>query len=590
MTTRRALLLGAPVLGLRGVAGDLQLMRASLQRRGFAVTEVPAATRGAISQALAHLAAEVERDDVVLVYFSGHGAQVELPGPAATRNGRAHARASFLVCADFEHTRVDDFRGFGCDELSDAIERLTSVTKNVSVVLDCCFAGVMVRGAGARAGVRHTRLTDVQQRAALAHLGAYARTSPHAEANPFAIRVLAAGAREPAYEIEHGSTHAGALTVALAGELARDEVERQTWAALGRVLAGRPELARQTSAIEGPQRRYVFSCEEHEQLGEVALVDGCPDRIAAGALMDVRVGDVYCAGERETAVRAVALVEATMREPLPARTRVQLVRCAQPRARVELCGIAPSSDLAAMLRASLTAGGMLALEGDALPLAGRVRLRDDAGQARLCLEADGLVLGCWPFDLRSRAHARRLVDHLAAQLRRLARARLLGMLPQGELDGGRITWGLVAQGRASELPMRGATLRADARIYVRIVGGAAARWGSVLYVGADATIEVLSRRQGGGIDLVATPDYQLGEHQGVELPAPRAREAASPRRASLVVVLSSEAIDLRSWEQRGVEDFVDAPRRPITPSRNVTLRRGQSDPRHRLERIDFELS
>jgi hypothetical protein len=112
----------------------------------------------------------------------------------------------------------------------------------------------------------------------------------------------------------------------------------------------------------------------------------------------------------------------------------------------------------------------------------------------------------------------------------------------------------------------------------------------VLYVGADATIEVLSRRQGGGIDLVATPDYQLGEHQGVELPAPRAREAASPRRASLVVVLSSEAIDLRSWEQRGVEDFVDAPRRPITPSRNVTLRRGQSDPRHRLERIDFELS
>jgi hypothetical protein len=57
---------------------------------------------------------------------------------------------------------------------------------------------------------------------------------------------------------------------------------------------------------------------------------------------------------------------------------------------------------------------------------------------------------------------------------------------------------------------------------------------------------------------------------------------------ALVVVLASDPLDLRGWEQRGVEDFVDMPRRVAGVGRNVVLRR-RPLAQHRIERFELEL-
>ncbi|MCX6593924.1 MAG: caspase family protein [Acidobacteria bacterium] len=104
-----------------------------------------------IRQALARLEAEATEDDLVLLYFSGHGSSPEMD-PAA-----AAARSGFILMHDTEVRDVlNTATAFPMDDLQRAISRFRA--KRVIAFLDTCYSGDASRsGARDLAGPRGSR-------------------------------------------------------------------------------------------------------------------------------------------------------------------------------------------------------------------------------------------------------------------------------------------------------------------------------------------------------------------------------------------------------------------------------------------------
>jgi hypothetical protein len=147
--TGRALLLGSATYGLTGVDHDVATMAALLHDRGFdAVTTVTGsdATRDGMRAALDRLCRDTGPGDAVVLYYSGHGSRLLRPDAVERRAQGREPYVQFLVPTDVDATTASDFRGLVGGELTAATRALTSTTRNVTVLLDCCHAGAMVRG------------------------------------------------------------------------------------------------------------------------------------------------------------------------------------------------------------------------------------------------------------------------------------------------------------------------------------------------------------------------------------------------------------------------------------------------------------
>lgn len=152
--TRHALLVGVgsypalPERRLHGPANDVKLMADSLLALGWQPAQLRVLaeqgdalpTRASILQALTRLADISRRGDWVLLYFSGHGAQVPAPGGGVdevflARDARAwNGREASLQGA------VRD------KELHQALQRIRAQGANVWAVFDTCHAADMLRG------------------------------------------------------------------------------------------------------------------------------------------------------------------------------------------------------------------------------------------------------------------------------------------------------------------------------------------------------------------------------------------------------------------------------------------------------------
>src|SRR5262245_19040106 len=115
--TRRALLIGSQIEGLGGVEADLGRMRSLLGDRRFVIDERVGdrATRAGILDGYDRLIAESGRDDVAVIYYSGHGS---LKGMVAQPDGARLAYGAhvpdtipFIVPTDYRQSTDDDFRG-----------------------------------------------------------------------------------------------------------------------------------------------------------------------------------------------------------------------------------------------------------------------------------------------------------------------------------------------------------------------------------------------------------------------------------------------------------------------------------------------
>lgn len=148
---KRALLIGpnySPSLPtfcgpLEGVQNDLELMEGMLQRNGFQpqdikVLEGDSATRDNILASLEELASIAEKRSVVIIYFSGHGYQLDdefdeglLPaGLTREMVDRFHIND---VCITGEHFKPH-------------LYQLIQKGCMVNTIFDCCFSGRLYRG------------------------------------------------------------------------------------------------------------------------------------------------------------------------------------------------------------------------------------------------------------------------------------------------------------------------------------------------------------------------------------------------------------------------------------------------------------
>ena len=135
-----ALLVGSPGTTLQGIDQDVREMAEMLQARGFVVDTRTGdrATRAGILAGYDALIDSARADEPAVFYYAGHGFYA-FPPTEPTKSWQG-------ICpTDFHHRTDDDFHGITAWELSLKQARLTARTRNVTTILDCCFASQMSR-------------------------------------------------------------------------------------------------------------------------------------------------------------------------------------------------------------------------------------------------------------------------------------------------------------------------------------------------------------------------------------------------------------------------------------------------------------
>ena len=156
--SRYAVFAGEERWQLAGPANDVQLMRALLERHGFAapamrvladgVPGAAAPTRAALLEALDALAARAAPGDQVVLYFAGHGAQ--MPADPQTAQGRAENDGlhEIFLPADTGRWNPVTRRVDGALADHELVERLDALTGRgafVFAVFDTCHSATSLR-------------------------------------------------------------------------------------------------------------------------------------------------------------------------------------------------------------------------------------------------------------------------------------------------------------------------------------------------------------------------------------------------------------------------------------------------------------
>ncbi|KAF3809649.1 hypothetical protein GCG54_00012937 [Colletotrichum gloeosporioides] len=224
--TKRALLIGSPLHGLRGTKNDLHAMTTILKSRGFETEGFHVkklfqsdATRQKILDAWEALIQDASRDDTVVIYYSGHGVCVE--SDVATETSRSSSKIQFIVPFDFDCS-LEKWNGISDGELSLLLQRTTAKTRNVTYILDCCHSARLGRKFGEAQfepkafGLDKSLYTDLAR--ILDRLKQEGRlTEDRLDTNPYAVRIAAAATDETAWEYhKDGNSHMGLLTRSLA--------------------------------------------------------------------------------------------------------------------------------------------------------------------------------------------------------------------------------------------------------------------------------------------------------------------------------------------------------------------------------------
>ncbi|RSL72424.1 hypothetical protein CEP53_001100 [Fusarium sp. AF-6] len=222
----RALLIGSPYGGLLGTQHDVEAMRGMLQNHGFPVENITtlcneSATRENILGAWRSLIGETSSDDVLVIYYSGHGGLAQ----SDTGGESDPSRLQFIVPYDFDST-LKTWQGIFDGELSQLLLESTTASHNVTYILDCCHSarnGREVSGFSGRAKTLSLSRSDYSK---LTRHFTQLKEDGHIIANnvttnPFAVRIAAAAVLETAWECnEPGSDPMGVLTMQLTTTIA----------------------------------------------------------------------------------------------------------------------------------------------------------------------------------------------------------------------------------------------------------------------------------------------------------------------------------------------------------------------------------
>jgi uncharacterized caspase-like protein len=580
----RALVVGAAMQALQGVAHDVRAMAEMLGRRGFEVDVCTGseATRQGILGRYNALIESISPDEAAVFYYSGH---------AWHHFEKTESRSSQGISPiDFSESTDSDFRGITAWELAILEAQLTQRTRNVTVILDCSYASHLGRGGAVRDAEDITTVSDAVPRTLphpvrqgfAAHLRALrARYGPAFEAvdpggNRDVVRLVACTSDGAAYEYPGADgTFQGAFTRALLEILEEVGDAPASWALIGGLVREhvRRRFPSQRPDVEGPACRRVFSLVQEAPNDAVTLDRSGNDlRIDAGRLTGVMLGDVYgvvplrALADRSSDVVAqlhvtaafattadVTLVRTKTGDPvIPPNAMAILIEKAVRRAiRIEVPDAFQQSVRAAILA---TKRLRIAEPDDPAPL------------ATLRLTGDGLTIEDSLGPLFARPWPPAELRHSLENLANLAVAQELRELEgengvhAAEIE---VEWGAVDRGRMMPLPERGASLDMHDRIYVRVKSVARRRlYVHLLSLGVRGKITLLTSFAPSGVALTTEErEFVLGQRSdgtllglGVSSPSDLP-STSSPRTEELVVVVTSTPANLRSLE---TEEFVVA--------------------------------
>ncbi|GAB4567401.1 MAG: hypothetical protein Tsb0020_19920 [Haliangiales bacterium] len=214
-----------------------------------------------------------------------------------------------MVPEDYD-THADEFNGVLDVELAVWAARLSARTTNITVILDCCHSGGLVRG-GERAkgldskqfrGQERTLNENIWRRLSALDglIAARGERWPvlDPDAQPHLVRIEAVHANRIALEISHGNRCRGALTLAWEQAMTHARGRLITWDALFERLS--VDLAtftwnKQRAGLGGPRHRLLFQLDEAEvpQMPVVVRERSGTFTLRAGLIHGVRLGDRF---------------------------------------------------------------------------------------------------------------------------------------------------------------------------------------------------------------------------------------------------------------------------------------------------------
>lgn len=540
---RRALLIGVSGGGINVALAERRL-RPALERLGFdeiSVCSDGQATRAGMLAAIDRLLDVAEPGDAVFMHYFGHGGRVRFVD-------LEHEQVfGYLTCT--RQTR--EFEVVLDIELSRRLTRLDARCGNVTVMLDCCHSGEIVRErqAAAAPGAARELPAPAWARAAL-------QAEPELElaidSHPGIVRLCGASPKREAFAATRGGRHIGRMTEAFLAALdeAGDDWPQLSWQTFGhRVrehVIGALDMEGQWVALAGPRARRLFSRECVRLPGSVSFIPadepgrgylrvGWQQGIEVGdrfALIDPRVG---AEGPRTVGVAEVLAVQ---------RNRAD-VDCGE----VELRAGTP----AVLLRAAapLRVAADDAELGDALATSPWLARADAGADAQLRRDGDRLVVS-----VADRCPARVPADQLAAAVITLehhARVRaLLRNLAAQQPHDSPLSWRVQILGDPPSTLTDGATLDAGTRIAIelRLATGDVFHWFvHVLLIDPVGRLSMLNPRMPEGIELAPGDVEQLGVRfgrrgsQGITLRWPASADA-SIGPVSLLMLASRRPIEL----------------------------------------------
>ncbi|KAL6229103.1 caspase domain-containing protein [Aspergillus navahoensis] len=307
-STNRALLIACPYGDLEGPERDAEAIAQMLALRQFQISRCCGmhATRKAILAAWRELIEETREGDAVVIFYSGHGG-VLVPDSASSdalesSDPEAPWQYQFIVPMDFDPQR-DEFSGILEIELSQLLLATTAKTRNVTVIMDCCHSGRMVRDPELGTAARYKRVRAVNHKAAYSHIKQLRhqgelRGRRFAAGNSDAVRIAATAPWEEAAELpDIYGQYEGVLTKALVQALRESEGQDVSWKT---TMAYVTELVnarspRQRPWVSGPQTRFLFSLEGGDSgvLPVTLSSKGSNAVIKCGRVGGVREGNKY---------------------------------------------------------------------------------------------------------------------------------------------------------------------------------------------------------------------------------------------------------------------------------------------------------
>ncbi|WP_432689088.1 caspase family protein [Pseudooceanicola sp. C21-150M6] len=298
---------------LLGPKNDLRLMQQSLAKYWPDATtttlgepERPA-TRDNILSALATLADAAGAQDRILIYLSGHGAQIPAPPEALAETD---GMDEIFLPSDIEiirqNGRAEFHNAIRDDEIGQALDQMLDRDAEVWLIVDACHSGSLDRSAPLVARAIDPLSIAAPDRPVLPAAQTGATVQPDRMAAPRLIAFYAAAPSGKAYErpvtTQTGATTVhGVFTLALSRAMARvkgpsfSDLAQATAAEAWRLSAGkeRPVFSgalNRASFVSAPQLAepaYGLTLRD----GELVLAAGRLDGIGQGAVVTIEAAD-----------------------------------------------------------------------------------------------------------------------------------------------------------------------------------------------------------------------------------------------------------------------------------------------------------